>query len=104
MSVKPITPHEIQDIKNLEIPDSIIESVNELIVKYWNGSSASFKQPELLERVLEKDKTLTSQKIFSEHLFDFEPLFRNQGWVVEYDKPGYNESYEAYFKFSGKRP
>ena len=100
--MKPIKPSEVQDQKNTSIPESIISSVNELIVKYWNGREAKFKQDELLERVMEKDQTLTRDQIFNTHLFDFESLFRSEGWVVTYDSPGYNETYPATFSFKHK--
>ena len=31
-----------------------------------------------------------------------EPLYREKGWNVEYDKPGYNEFYKARFIFKKK--
>ena len=102
MSIKPIKPGEIQDIKNAIIPDIIIDCINELLLKNWNGERATFKQNELLEIILLKDTTLTGQKLMKEHLLDFEDIYRKQGWVVEYDKPGYNEEYEAYFVFKKK--
>ena len=30
-------------------------------------------------------------------------LFEEAGWNVQYDKPGYNENYDAYFKFTEKK-
>ena len=44
---------------------------------------------------------LTKAKIFSEGYLNVEEVYREQGWVVSYDKPGYNESYDANFKFKG---
>ncbi len=100
--MKPIKPSEVQGQKNVTIPDSIIKSVNELIVKYWNGNESTFKQEELMERVLSEDSTLTREQIFAAHLFDFENLFRKEKWVVVYGKPAYNESYPSTFTFSKK--
>jgi hypothetical protein len=31
---------------------------------------------------------------------DVEDVYQKAGWEVEFDKPGYNEDYEANFKFS----
>ena len=47
-------------------------------------------------------KGLKRQDIFDNHWLDVEDLYRKNGWKVDYDKPGYNESYNAYFVFSAK--
>ena len=41
--------------------------------------------------------------VFSNHWLDVEDIYREQGWNVEYDKPTYNETYDAYFVFSVKK-
>jgi len=41
--------------------------------------------------------------IFEKNFLDFESVFRNVGWSVEYDKPGYCESYDAFFTFKKKK-
>ena len=58
MSTKasPIKPEDIQDLKNFDIPSEMIEAVNELIIKNWNGSSATFKQKDLIPVYLSKVK------------------------------------------------
>lgn len=40
--------------------------------------------------------------VFKNKWLDVESLFENEGWKVNYDKPGYCESYEASFKFTRK--
>lgn len=35
-----------------------------------------------------------------QHWLNFEGAYRRAGWKVEFDKPGYNESYPATFKFT----
>ena len=101
--VKPISPNDVQSEKNDTIPDVIIKSVNELIVEKWDGYSSDVLQDDLVVRVLSKDDTLTKEIIFANKWFDFEDLFREEGWKVEYDSPAYNETYKASFKFSKKR-
>jgi len=100
--MKPIKPGQVK-VREVVIPDSIIGCVNEMISSEWDGKQARIEQKDLLKKVLEKDKTLDSDEIFDKHFFDFEDIFRKCGWVVEYDRPGYNESYEAYFIFRKKR-
>lgn len=111
--IKPILPDEVVS-KKLEIfPDNMLESVNELIAKHWDGYSAHFKQKELEDLYLEKCKSKSTdvnfkiekarQEMYDNHWMDFEDIYRNSGWKVEYDKPGYNESYEATFEFKRKK-
>lgn len=57
-------------------------------------------QKDVVSRVLLKDPTITSDALFKNHWMDFEPLFRRAGWRVDYDRPGYCESYEPKFVFS----
>ncbi len=100
---KPIKPDEVSDEKNKNIPEFIIRAFNELIVENWTGSSSTFLQKEAMARALSIDSTYSSQEIFKKKWFDVENLYRKQGWKVEYDKPGYNESYEANFTFRRKQ-
>ena len=101
--MKPIKPNEVQDAKNTYIPDAVIQCVNELIAKNWTGSSASFLQKDLIENVLLMDKNISREEILKNNLLDFEDLYRKEGWIVTYDSPAYNETYEANFSFKKKQ-
>lgn len=46
------------------------------------------------------DVRFICREAFSRGWFDVESSYRRVGWRVEYDKPGYNESYEGFWKFS----
>lgn len=92
--IRPIGP---DDVTPRGIPEFVIEAVNELIAEKYNGSSFIIRQPEVIERI----KSKTAQD-FDFKWLDFEPLYRDAGWRVRYDKPAYNESYEAFFEFSRK--
>lgn len=95
MSVKPISPQEIKKT----IPDFVIEAVNELIAEKVNDKNyATVLQKHIVDRV----KSKTDQD-FDYAWLDFENIFRDAGWNVNYDKPAYCESYDAYFEFSPKR-
>jgi len=95
-----ITPDKIQMASRKKIPEHIIDSVSEMIAATWDGNRARFTQKDLMDLVLDKSETPTRHQIFEQKLFDFEYIFRREGWVVEYDKPGYNESYDATFTFA----
>lgn len=99
--VKPITPDEVKHV----IPDFIIEVVNKLIQEKWDGHEAIIKQDEIMDIVSsddEDDDKPSRQKIYDQGWLDFEPLYREVGWNVEYDKSAYYENYDAYFKFTKK--
>lgn len=96
--VEPIKPGEIQEVKNSSIPDKVLEVFNQLITDNWNGRSSTFKQEEVVEILVDQHE-FDKSEIFDKHWLDVEPLFRSQGWIVEYDKPGYCETYAATFTF-----
>ncbi len=98
--VHPIKPGEVTKEKERTLPDAVLETFNELIAQNWNGYSATVKQDEVVN-ALEK-KGLNRQEIYSKGWLDVENIYRASGWSVDYDKPGYNETFPATFKF--KRP
>jgi hypothetical protein len=99
--VEPIKPNEVSDIRDSLIPDEVITVFNELILDRWNGSYAQFTVTDAANMVA-KVLGIESNEIYSRHLLDVEEIFRKVGWVVLYDRPGYNEDYPATFKFSRK--
>jgi len=109
MEVKPISPKALIEARKKPdfFPPEIIEAFNELIAKNFNGHSATVDQEEAQELAISKmaknGRKISSKDIYNNGWMDIEPLFRDNGWEVEYDKPGYNESYEAFFVFTPKR-
>lgn len=98
----PITPDEVTVLrKKVAIPPQVIEAFNELIAKYWDGKSARVMQAEAVALVASKLDT-TRDIVFKNRWLDIEWIFREAGWKVDYDKPGYCESYEAFFVFTKK--
>lgn len=100
--VKPISPQEARNNQKTNIPDFVIAAFNELISKGIGGhKSATFKQVDVANLALKgAPEGTTYQTLLDNHWLDVEPLFQEQGWDVTYDKPGYNESYDATFTFS----
>jgi len=94
----PIRPLGPKDVVKSGIPEFVIEAVNELISEKYNDSSFVIRQNEVKDRIMSK----TTQDFDWEWL-NFEKIYRDAGWYVEYDKPAYCESYEAFFKFTPKR-
>lgn len=98
--MEPIKPEEVNELKKKLIPEVVIETVNELIAKNYRGKSAFIKQKDIVSALLEKG--LTSVEVYDNNYLDFEDIYRAAGWKVEYDKPAYNESYDASFTFTVK--
>jgi hypothetical protein len=98
--MKPIRPSQVQERK-VEIPDVVIECVNKMIQSEWSGFQSKIYQKDLVNKIIESS-VFTREEIFAKHYLDFEYLYKKAGWKVVYDKPAYNEDYEAYFVFSKK--
>jgi len=94
--IKPISPNEITPL----IPDFVINVVNRLLQKKWNGTSAIILQETIINEIINDQPNISREEIFDNGWLNFEDIYRKVGWDVEYDKPGYCESYKAYFKFT----
>ena len=103
-TIKPMKPEDVLDRKIETIPDAMFAAVNAMIAMKWNGSSAVFRQDDLLEKYFElskeTDDRATRDRLFANNQMDFEDAYRREGWKIVYDKPAYNESYEPTFCFS----
>ncbi len=112
MATKPITPLEVVQVKRETLPDEVIKAFNDMITETWSDGSSCFKQDDVVKKMIgllkasdEYSQFLTArirEMIFDKHWLDVEPIFREAGWIVKYDKPGYNESYSATFEFKRK--
>lgn len=102
MQVKPITPEEAKKCREDYIPAEVIEVTNELICKYLSNRRARFTQDELVSEILKRMPNLSSQDLFYHKYLDFEPLFEEAGWNVEYHKPSYGDNFAAFFIFEAK--
>ena len=94
--MKPITPQEAAGKRTL--PPTVLEVWNEMISSKFNGKSATIKQNDVVARLVER-MSVSRQEVFDNGWLDIEPLFELAGWDVTYDKPGYDENYDAFFKF-----
>ena len=97
-----INPNAIKVLQNDSIPGFVIEAVNKLIIQNLKGGSVTLLQKDIVTAIIKqaKPKRISKDKIFDSGWLDFEDIFREAGWDVYYDKPGYNEDYDAYFRFS----
>lgn len=98
--VKAIKPSEIAGRKAKSMPPAVLESFNELIAENFSGGSATVVQKDVVKRMVSKG--LKSADIYENGWLDVEGIFEKNGWSVHYDKPGYCESYDAFFEFESK--
>jgi hypothetical protein len=104
--VEPIKPSQVTDKKQEQIPDFVIEAFNKLIAKGWDGRGSTVNQEEVISLILPRigegvpGGIPPRALIFENRWLDIEDVFRKAGWRVEYDKPGYNESYTATWRFT----
>lgn len=96
--VKPLSPQDLAG--RLCIPDFVIEAVNELLRKHYDGHGCTITLKEV-EAAIEKAKP--QEAVWQKNWLNFETLFRENGWSVDYDQPGYNETYAAHYRFSRRK-
>lgn len=105
--IKPLSPSELKDIPNKSIDPAIIQAVNNLLIKNYSEGSAIIKQDEIIEEYFKitgtKNKESKRAWLFENKQLSFERIYEKEGWKVEYDKPGYNETYDATFEFTPKK-
>ena len=107
MAVKPITPDEVAARKRDALPPQVIEVFNQLIAEHWTGSSATFTQSDAIAAIVARCggdngplHSASRSEVLRRGWLDVEDVYREAGWHVVFDKPGYNERYEAFYKFS----
>lgn len=99
--VRPITPSEVGREQAKNVPDAVIEVFNRLIAQNYVNGSATIKQGDVVALLLAKG--FDRHEIFDKDWLSIEEAYRSAGWQVSYDKPGYNETYPATFKFKRSR-
>jgi hypothetical protein len=102
--IGPISPREAEQKKKEDIPEFVYEAFNELISENLkNGKYATVMQKDVVARIKKKGGIRNTQMIFDKGWLDVEKAYEKARWKVEYDKPGFNESYEASFRFTKKQ-
>ncbi len=96
--VNPISPDEVIAKIQANIPNEIIQIINDLIVEDWNGRTAIVKQNKIIERYCEQTGIERNQ--FDFRWLDVEDKFREVGWKVVYESPSIGDSWDAFFSFA----
>lgn len=95
--IQPITPNAARILHH--VPDHVLEAVNRLLAERINGNSPITIT---LTEVKEAIKN-TGPGTLNQSWLNFEGHYEANGWDVEYDQPGYNESYSANYTFTPKK-
>lgn len=103
MTIQPIKPSQVVKSKQEALPDQVLEAFNELIVAKFDGHGSTFKSKEVVSLIASKMGLEKKDLIYSNHWLDVEDIYRKAGWIVKYDQPGWNESFDAFFEFRKKK-
>lgn len=107
----PLTPSEVHVQFTRDFDPYIIQAVNNLLVKKFSPGIRSLiiKRDEVLTEYFRispsdgRNQAIRRAELFENHQLDFEELFSKYGWIVKYDKPGWDETYEPFFEFVIKK-
>ena len=92
--MKPITP---QEVDKTELPNIIIEIINKLIVKDFDGESAWIEEETIISRIIDATKYKRSEIFDKGWMNDYiiRLTYKNAGWKVRYGY--YSTSYKFIF-------
>ena len=90
--MKPITPDDVK--KQYSLDDKLVEIINNLIVKYWNGSSS---------RVKREDIVIEAKKLNLEVPTNIGSEYEKYNWKVKFESPYYDEQFDSYYEFTPKQ-
>lgn len=89
---KPIRP---QDLK-LNIPQEVINVINDLIIKNWNGIVGSC----VTVKMKEVKRGLEQVGKYDERWLNFENAYQSSGWNVTYNQPSIGDNdFDPYYEF-----
>lgn len=108
--VKPFSPDDARAAKKTVLPKELLQAVNELLAeRYVDHGAIHITLTELklrCRKLVGYDEYASIEdptKSWPKGVWDFEPVYRDAGWKVNYDSPGYNESYEGFYIFERKK-
>ena len=104
MTVKgrPMKPSEVVPLKATMLPPEVCDVINEMIAKHWDGDSAMVFQTDLANAMVAA-LGIPKAEVYARKYLDFEPVYREAGWIVSYDRPGYCETYDPSWTFKRRR-
>lgn len=101
--MEPIKPSDISEYKKNNAPEKVIEAWNTVIARNFRANRYSqFTLDELVDEIYYATGA-SRRSMLDKGWLDLEEIYIAAGWKVEFDKPGYNESYAANFTFTAPR-
>lgn len=96
MKVKPISPNEII----YDIPDFVIEAVNNLLKKKYRGCDCTITAKEIISEGRKNQAPNSNLDWYQEKWMDFETIYEKEGWIVKYESPDRGGSdFDSYYTF-----
>lgn len=95
---KPIRPDQVGSLSVQQIPGAVFEAFNIEIAARFDNGAAVVPQDRVVERLVAGG--MNRSEIFNNCWLNVEESYRDAGWGVRYEKPGYNESGSALFHFT----
>lgn len=98
-TVQVISPDEMLSRWQQALPDAVVETFNEELVRLFNGKTASIREKNLLA-ILEKKSVQSKNVLEQRWLKQASELYKERGWkVVERDCGG-EDSYDIHYQFA----
>lgn len=101
MDAKPVSPIEAINLKKTKIPNEVIEAFNEALITNAGSDTIVIYQKDIVA-LIEK-RGLEANTVYQNRWLDIEELYREYGWKVKYDKPCFNETFDAHFIFKPRK-
>jgi hypothetical protein len=98
---KPIRPDEVGEAKGTHIPAAVFDAFNAEIATQFAHGSAIVAQNAVIDRLVRGG--MTRGELFDRGWLNIEEAYRSVGWTVSYEKPGFNETGAATFKFTARQ-
>ena len=96
---RPVKPSEVLTARTAAIPAAVYDVFNDLIGYNMRGRSAIVKQDSAVTAICAA-LGIARHEAYDRGYLDVEPAYIAAGWEVFYDKPAFNEDYEAFFRFT----
>ncbi len=101
--ITPISPDEIMDNLDKIIPQYVILSVNDLLKQRFRDTGGVKMTVNEVVAKIQSRHNISKQSLLDNKYLDFEPLYRDNGWVVEFEKPDRDQSFDSYYYFTKKK-
>ena len=100
LSNGPIGPDDIGDVQIAMLPPFVFEAFNIAIAANYRNGCSNVMQSDVVDMLVKHAPRESRQHVLDSGWMEVEAAYRKVGWKVDYDKPGYNESYGANFTFT----